>query len=473
MRDVILVALFAVLLPLAFKHPVIGAYLYTWLSLMNPHKLTYGFARSLPFAQIAALVVLFTFFMAKKRQNLPWSHPIVVLLLALLAWMSMTSFFAMAPADAVFDRWFFVMKIQLMLFVTWALIVDGKQLRVLVWVVTLSVAFFGIKGGVWTVMTGGGGRVWGPPGGMLQGNNELAVGLVMLMPMMYFLRLTESRAWVRHLLLFFMISCAFSILGSQSRGALLALVSMALFLGLKGKYPVRTSLGIVALLMVALAFMPDTWSDRMDTIKTYQQDGSAMSRIWTWQTLFNAAVDRPFVGAGFVADNTAVFSRYAPQGGQWEVFAGAVYVAHSIWFQVMGEHGFVGFGLFIGIGVATWLSAGGVARRAKALADKPGEGADLALWLPVLMRMVQVSLIGYAIGGSFLSIAYLDLPYYICGFVVIGYAIVRRVEAGLPVPGTPPNFAAPAPLTATPRGPSLASTGLKSQVLPPAGKVPR
>jgi probable O-glycosylation ligase (exosortase A-associated) len=211
----------------------------------------------------------------------------------------------------------------------------------------------------------------------------------------------------------------------------------------------------------------------MDTIKTYQQDGSAMSRIWTWQTLFNAAVDRPFVGAGFVADNIVVFSRYAPQGGQWEVFAGAVYVAHSIWFQMMGEHGFVGFGLFVGIGVATWLSAGGVARRAKALAEKPGEGADLALWLPVLMRMVQVCLIGYAIGGSFLSIAYLDLPYYICGFVVIGYAIVRRVEAGLPVPGTPPNFAAPAVPAAVARDPSVAAAGLKPRVLPQAGKVPR
>lgn len=445
MRDLILVTVVAILLPMALKHPVIGAYLYTWLSMMNPHKLAYGFARGLPFAQMAAIAVLLGLLMTRRRQPIPWGHPIVVVLLAFLSWMSFTALFAIAPADAVLDRWIFVLKIQLMLFVTWALVVEGKDLRILVWVVTLSVAFFGIKGGVWTVATGGGGRVWGPPGGMLQGNNELAVALVMLMPMLYWLRQTEPRRWLRHLLLFFMISCAFSILGSQSRGALLSLVSMALFLGLKGKYPVRTSLGIVMLVGIAIAFMPDTWSDRMDTIKTYQQDGSAMSRLWTWTTLWNVAVDRPFVGAGFVADNAIVFERYAPVDGHWEVFRGAVFVAHSIWFQVLGEHGFVGLGLFLLLGACVWRSATKVARRARALGTRVesgeagAEAAPLARDLPLLMGMVQVSMIGYAIGGSFLSIAYLDLPYYIFGFVVIAHAILSRVEAGRPVPGALPS----------------------------------
>ena len=418
LRDLVLTALVSLLILSIFKHPVIGAYLWAWLSLMNPHKMTYGFAFRMPFAQVAALVTLLVFLGTRKRQALPGS-PIVVMQVALLVWMTFTSVFAFAPRDEVIDRWIFVFKIHLMLWVTWMLVTESKQLRVLIWVVTLSIAFFGIKGGVWTVMTGGGGRVWGPPGGMLEGNNELAVALVMLLPMLYYLRETEPRQWLRKVLLFFMVTTAFSILGSQSRGALLALLSMTFFLGLKSKYPVRSSLGLLALVVVGISFMPDSWTERMDTIRTYQADGSAMSRLWTWQTLFNAAVDRPFVGAGFVADNQIVFGRYAPQGAEWEIFEGRVYVAHSIYFQVLGEHGFVGLALFLGLGVTTWLTAGGIARRATG-------DAEFGDWMPLLMRMVQVSLIGYAAGGAFLSLAYLDLPYYIIGFVVTSGALLRR-----------------------------------------------
>jgi len=342
-----------------------------------------------------------------------------VVQMLLLGWMTLTSFFAIAPADAVFDRWLFVFKINVMLWVTWMLVCDARQLRVLIWVVTLSVAFFGIKGGVWTVLTGGGGRVWGPPGGMLQENNALAVGLVVLMPMLYYLRQTEPRGWLRHALTAAMVACAFSILGSQSRGALVALLAMAFFLGLKSKHPVRTSLALVVLGVVAGSFMPDSWTSRMDTINTYQSDNSAMSRIWTWHTLWNAAVDRPFVGAGFLADNREVFARYAPTDEIYRQFQGHVFVAHSIYFQMLGEHGFVGLGLYLVLGLTSWRTARRVARTTR-------DDEVLGSWLPLLMRMVQVSLIGFAVGGAFLSLAYVDLPFMIVGFVVLGDALARR-----------------------------------------------
>ncbi len=440
MRDILISAFIGALLLMTLKNPVVGAYLWTWLSLMNPHKLTYGFAFSMPFAQAAAVLTLLAMVLSRKRQPLPLPNMVIVQLM-LLAWMSATCLFAMAPPDAVLDRWVFLLKIHVMLLVTWMLVVDAKQLRTLIWIVTMSVCFFGIKGGVWTLMTGGGGRVWGPPGGMLQDNNYLAVGLVMLLPMMYYLRQTEPNRWVRRFLLASMVFVTFSVLGSQSRGALLALLSMAFFLGIKGKYPVRTSLLLVLFVVLAIGFMPDTWTSRMDTVRSYEADNSAMSRIWTWTTLWNAALDHPFVGVGFVADNRAVFDKYAPLDGPYAVFKGQIFVAHSIYFQMLGEHGFVGFGLFMLLGVLTWTSAGRLARQTR---DDPEFGP----WMPLLMRMVQVSLIGYAVGGAFLSLAYLDLPYYIMGFVVTAGAIVRRREkeaAAVPAPirAAQPNWINP------------------------------
>lgn len=440
MRDIALTLVIAALVLAAFRNPVLGAYLWAWLSLMNPHKMTYGFAFSMPFAQVAALVTLIGLAVSRKRVAVPL-NALVAMQLLLITWMTFTSFFAIAERELVIDRWVFVIKIHVMLFVTWMLVTNAKEIRGLLWVVTLSVAYFGIKGGLWTLLTGGGGRVWGPPGGMLAGNNELAVGLVMLMPMLYFLRLTEANRWVRHGLLFALVTCAFSILGSQSRGALLAMLSMAFFLGLKGKHPVRTSLLIVMLVGTVVAFMPDTWSDRMDTIREYKQDGSAMSRIWTWTTLWNVAVDRPFVGAGFVADNAVVFGTYAPLEGEFAVFAGNIYVAHSIYFQMLGEHGFVGLAIFLGTGLVAWLTASGVARRAAAV-------PEFATWMPLLMRMIQVSLIGYAAGGAFLSLAYLDLPFYIIGFVVLCDGLLRR-HAAAPKAAAAPIAPRPGPTPAT------------------------
>lgn len=423
MRDIALSVVVAALLVTIFRHPVVGAYLWAWLSLMNPHKLTYGFARDFPFAYLAAVTTIVALVLTKKRQGLP-INGITLTLMALLLWMTVTSLFAIVPADIVQERWIFVMKIQVMFFVSLMLVVNAKQLRVLIWIVTFSVALFGVKGGVWTVATGGGGRVWGPPSGMLEGNNELAVGLVILMPMMYYLWMTEKHRLVRWALLFSMASSTFAILGTQSRGALVAMMAMLFFLGIKGRYPIRTSLILLVFAGIAVSFMPDSWTNRMDTIRNFQQDDSAMSRIWTWTTLWNAAVDRPLVGAGFRADNLAVFRLYAPTDGEFEIFAGRVYVAHSIYFQMLGEHGFVGLGIFLLLGVVTWFTASGLAKKTKG-------DAELGSWMPELMRMVQVSLIGYAAGGAFLSLAYLDLPYYILGFVVTSSAIAKRRAAQL------------------------------------------
>ncbi|HEY1092172.1 MAG TPA: putative O-glycosylation ligase, exosortase A system-associated [Burkholderiaceae bacterium] len=418
MRDIALTVFFLGLLPFIFKRPYIGALVWAWLSMMNPHKLTFGFAYSLPFAYITALVTLSVFLFTQKKYQFPWNG-VTRVHLTFLLWMCVTSFFAMNTPQIVGDRMLFVAKIQLMIFVTLMLIRGREQIEHLIWVITFSVGFYGIKGGIWTVTTGGGGRVWGPPGGMIEGNNELGLALVILLPFMYYLHQVAQRKWLRYALMACLTLMVFSILGSQSRGALLGLLAMAFVLGLKGNKPVQTSLILIALLAAAVAFMPDSWTDRMDTITSYQEDGSAMSRIYTWKTLWNLALDRPLVGAGFATDNPIVFARYAPAGVGNYTAGGAIFVAHSIYFQALGEHGFPGLFLYVMLGVMTWRMAGRLARECK---DDP----EYASWVPLLMRMAQVSLIGFATGGAFLTLVHFDLPYYIVAIVVLVAATVRE-----------------------------------------------
>jgi probable O-glycosylation ligase (exosortase A-associated) len=424
MRDILLVTIVFAILPFAFWRPQVGIYLWAWLSLMSPHKLTFGFAHGMPFSLIVAIVTLIALAFSQRRRPLP-VNAVTVTQVALLCWMSVTSLFALNDTSVVVDRWLFVLKIQLMMFATFMLLRGRRQVETLLWIVTFSVGFYGIKGGIWTILTGGGGRVWGPPGGMIEGNNELAVALVMVIPFLYYLSQVTTRRSVRIALFFCIGTTSISVLGSQSRGALLALLAMMFFLGIKGKHPVRTSLVLAVLLASAIAFMPDSWSNRMESMQSYQADNSSMSRLRTWETLFHAAVDRPLVGLGFGADSRLVFDLYAPRGDEYQGFSDGVYVAHSIYFQMLGEHGFVGLALFLALGILAW-------RRAERLAAETRGDPQFGSWVPLLMQMVKVSLIGYSVGGAFLSLAYFDLPYYVVGFVILVDATYRESSKNRP-----------------------------------------
>lgn len=424
MRDILVTLAIFGILPLIFWRARYGAYAWAWIAMMVPHRAAYGFARNLPFAQLVALCTLIAVLGTKEKRKFPFTNLTVTWILFLL-WMSFTCLFAMHKPAVVQAQWVVVLKIHLMIFVSLLLIRGRGQIEALIWIVTLSIGFYGMKGGIFTLLTGGGGRVWGPSGGVIQGNNELGIALVIVTPFMYYLRQIAPKAWMRTALTVGMGFMLVGILGTQSRGALLAVLSMALVLGLKGKYPIQTTLGLAAVMGLAVLFMPDSWTNRMHTIGTYSQDTSAMSRIYVWKTLWNLALDRPFVGAGFATDNPLVFALYGPRDmivSGYDFLNGKVLVAHSIYFQALGEHGFPGLILYALLGFFTWRRAGQLAR---ITADDP----EFKDWVPMLMRMCQVSVFGFAVGGTFLTLVHFDLPYYIVAYVVLVDCTVRERDA--------------------------------------------
>lgn len=420
MRDVLVTAIVFASLPfIVFWRPYLGALMWVWIGMMNPHRLSFGFAYDFPFALVIAIATLVGLLITRQRRPVPLT-PVSGLMIAFVLWMSFTSLFALQPTDVVYGVWIRVMKTQVMILVTLMLIRGRAQIDQLIWAIVISVGFYGVKGGIWTVLHGGVNRVWGPPGSYIEGNNELALALVMLLPLMYYLAQTAPQRWVKYGLWIAIGACMFSILGSQSRGALLAVGAVALLLGTKSGRPILVTAVIAIGFAGAVAFMPDTWNARMGTIETYDQDASAMTRIQTWQTIWNMVRDRPIVGAGFDLANPVMFQTYAPDPDM------ADYGPHSIYFQVLGEHGFVGMAIYLALGVVIW-------RRSKKLAllgmAQPG-----LEWLPLLMRMVQVSLFGFAVGGAFLGLLHYDLPYYLAALVVLAEGEVRDMRSAAAPP---------------------------------------
>lgn len=400
MRDLLIAALLAGLLPLAMTRTWIAVLLWTWVSMMNPHKLAYGFAHDMPIAMLVAIAALVSLLVDRKRLHMP-SHGAVTCLLLFLVWTGVTTINAIHVELSV-DQLIKVSKIQLLTLIALAAIRERKHIQAFVAVNALSVAFYGVKGGLFTLRTGGSGRVWGPPGGFFEGNNELGLALVMVIPLLFFLYGEVQHRWLRRGLMATMLLSALSALGTQSRGAFLAISAMGLLLWLRSERKSRMILPLILLATAFLIFMPDTWSERMGTIKTYEEDGSAMGRINAWWMAFNLANDR-FLGAGYAATSEFTFSRWAPDPT-------VVRAAHSIYFQILGEHGWVGLALFLGIGLFTWRECSRLRRQTHELPE--------ARWVFRLASMIQVSMIGYAVGGAFLSLAYFDLPYNIMVMVV-------------------------------------------------------
>jgi probable O-glycosylation ligase (exosortase A-associated) len=421
MRDLMLGVVVFGLLPYALMRPYVGLYLYSWISYMNPHRLAYGWAMNFPWAYILALVTLAGTLFSKEPRRMPWTRELTVLTL-FVGWMLVTTLFAFYP-DLAHEQLIKVLKIQLMIFVTPLLIDTKERLRGLVWVIVGSLGFFGVKGGIFTILKGGAYHVLGPDGSFIAGNNELALALLMAIPLMRYLQLTEPKRWVRQSLGAAMVLTGLSVVGSQSRGALIGGIAIMVFLWLKSRQKLMTAILIgFAVALIALV-MPQEWYDRMATIETYQKDGSALGRINAWWTAWNVAVSHPLVGGGFDMFQAPTFDLYAPDNSR-------VYYAHSIYFQVLGEHGFVGLFLFLLLGFLAWRTASRVIRAAKSDSQHK--------WASDLAAMAQVSLIGYASAGAFLGLAYFDLPYHLVTIILLTRVLLEKegiaVRAGrLPV----------------------------------------
>ena len=408
MRDLLVAFVVFASLPVILFQPFAGVLMWTWISLMNPHRLTWGFAYDFPFAKIVGAVTLLAALNPAAPKRLPLTRETVVQIF-FLSWMLLTTLFAQNQVDA-WEQWDKVMKVQIIVFVTIVLLTTRERLDWLIWMIVLSIGFYGVKGGIFTIAGGGVHHVNGPSGSFIDGGNHLGMALVMVIPLMRYLQHVSKSWWVRAGLTTSMLLTAIATLGTQSRGAVLGLCATMMFLVLKTRRKVLLALLAVLLIPLTFALMPQEWFQRMETIRDFRQDGSAMGRINAWWFAVRLASDRP-LGGGYECFVPELFAIYAPDPTD-------VHDAHSIYFEVLGEHGFVGLSLFLTLAVLTWRSCS----RLKRASRRDPE----TMWISDLAGMIQVSLVGYAVTGAFIGLAYFDLYYTLIALVVVAKLILRE-----------------------------------------------
>jgi len=426
MRDIALALFIFGMIPFILMRPYVGLLVWSWLGYMNPHRMTYGFAYSFPWVMLIAVITLLSLWVSKESKRIPKSTVSVLLVLFLL-WTGFTTFFAVVP-DTALLRWQEFAKTLVLVFATLMLVNTRERMHWLVWVIVVSLGFYGIKGGVFTIIQGGTNHVLGPAGSFIADNNDLAQALCMVLPLMRYLQLQTSKKLVKVGLGLAMFLTGVAILGTYSRGGLVAFAVVSAALFLKSRRMITLAIALVAVGMTAYNFMPAQWMKRMDTIQHAGQVNSFQTRVQSWEFAANVALHRPLVGGGFnVYESNAMWGLYGPDGARPRAI-------HSVYFRVLGEQGFPGIVLFIALLVASWRYCAKVRRKAREVAAEK--------WAFDLASMFQVSLLAYMTAGLATTSSYFDMSYQIMAMCAILYGVViaktaataahRAVDPSLP-----------------------------------------
>jgi len=413
LRALLMLVVFVGSLPICFIRPFYGIILWTIVAFLNPQAYLWNAASLFPWALAVAIPTLAGMIFFSRNWAALVSRK--VFLIALLwAWFCVTSI--ISTSNPVFlhhaaDTWEHLRTISKILLMTMAtvLIVDSfRRLRMFVIVIACCFGCYVLKSLPFIILTGGRFRLYGPQLSMIADNNDFGLALNMTLPLFFFLAQTEtSRRWKR----FFAFLCLITIPAiffTYSRGAVLGLVVLGFLMCLR----VRARMVLIPLVLLGLAvamlFAPDAWKDRMNPDAAIDQ--SARERFNSWTFSWNLAKEYPIAGGGFSTFTPELFSQYAPHAQE-------VYGPHSVYFGVLAEHGFVGFGLYMAVVFACVRTLLRLAKLARNYGDTV---------MANYANMFLYSLIGFLVSGAFLGRAYFDYYFSIVACVIILEKLARE-----------------------------------------------
>ena len=249
--------------------------------------------------------------------------------------------------------------------------------------------------------------------------NDFALSLNILIPMCIYLFLRSKSKSKKLLYLCFTLLFVLSIIGTSSRGGSVALVAVLFYQWLKGRNKWVGLAGAAILIFIVLLFAPPAYFERMGTIKTYETEGSAQGRIMAWKSALRMVADHPLTGVGAGHFPVKYGIEYRPPGfGRTDIPWSN---AHSVYFLVLGELGIPGLLVCIGLILPNLVRN---ERIIKSLGSKKDSEAHLSERR--FFVCLNASMIGFAVGGLFLSATYYPHLYILAGFMEVGRLDYQR-----------------------------------------------
>lgn len=411
MRDIIVLAIVAACSLIAIFRPIVGMYCAVWLSFLSPHGMTWGIARTLPLSKFVVIGTLTGFIISKGRKRIPLTRE-SILLLALGGIFCVTTYFAIYYYAAR-DQLNYVFKIYAMIFLCTALINDESRLLFLIRIISLSLGFFAIKGGIHALWTGGQYNIFGPDLSWLSANNSIGLALSMNIPILYYLIKIDTNKWCRRIYRIALVLSYPAVVCTFSRGAWLGMgVATGLILLRHRRKELLIPAAIMFFITIGVLLtesLPEKVLGRYDQLVNYKSENSAESRFWNWELCKRVGNANPIFGAGFAWDRREVIAKYYPEFlKRWP---GKVWNCHSIWYSIFSEHGYLGLILWISLLVSCLVSIKRMRSYGKSHPEK-----SIHIYYA---NMLEGGLISYMIVGTFINAAYFEILYYLIAIVII------------------------------------------------------
>ena len=408
MRDLTLLIIILASVPVAFFEPFYGILIWVWIAYFNPHRYTFFYMYDFPVALVIAVPTLIGLLFTRKI-NRNFLTRESVILFALWIWFVTTylyatqvPFFAGHLADASFEL-IRVSKILLMTVVMILVVTSRQRLKYVILVTAFSFSLLVMKATLFGLRTSGQDRVWGPPDSFLADNNGFALAINMSLPMLFYLGRVEENRVLRRILNVAFVAGIVSVILTYSRGGLLGLAAVMCMIAMKSKYRVVSGFFLVVCAFLVLTLAPQKWMDRMNTLtlQTQDMDDSAHQRLVSWGTTWNFSKDYPIAGGSFdTLPDVRIFQKYQPEPLPEGFLSSG---PHSIYFQVIGEQGYVGLMLYLLLIGCSLASLRRMRRYGRHLAAMS--------WVVPYTDILEVSFVAFLVSGAFLGLANFDLFY--------------------------------------------------------------
>ncbi len=394
-----------------FAMPIVAAATYAWLACTGLQSGITGIL-ALPWSTVMIVAFLLSYTFHAKRQ-FSLRSGIFFFLLAFYCWTLITTSTALLPEIAQSDLWDFTRAI-IAVFLIGGAISDRRDLNFVVWAMVCGGGSIAVGGLAQVVLSGGHGMVSGVQATGFAGNNEVArLFGVVTMPFALFFSYHAAARWLRGCCKLLFATSVLAILGTFSRGAFVALAAFFVHWTIISRHRTRFILqGFVLVVLVAIAFSSTGLMSRMATIGGYQSDRSFQGREFAWDFAMKTASEHPFVGGGFGAFHLALDPAMAKLEVKWRD-------AHSIYFEALGHHGYVGLVLYLLLLLGTIAKARSIAKRCS--------GNPQFYWERDLAIAAQFALIFHMVGGLTISTTY---DQYVL-FVIMIVAILDKITRGI------------------------------------------
>ncbi len=452
MRDLVFLGSWLVLVPIVMGGADLAVMLWAWTSLLAPNDVLYGVAVAVPFAKVAAILACLLLVFRRNDVQIRLGRTGWLLLALAFGAVLSQSLTVMADPAPGWDLCQKYLKIlALALVVLWT-ITDRIRVHGLLLAICLGIGYIGVDEGAKFILSGSGHKVLGSPS--IGDNNQVALDVLLIIPLLQYLYATASQRLLRVACAGGMLLSAVTVIATFSRGGFTGLVIVGLGSVLASRRKGLAGALLVVGLLAGGAFVGADWTNRMSTVQEAGEDSSFIGRVNAWKVSTLLAIERPLLGGGFHAiQHGEVWMSQAPgfsdldfiPTGEQGSFPRA---AHSIYFEVLGDLGFVGLACFVALLAFAWLEAGQVRR----LVRRSGR-ADL-LWAADLASKLRVSITAFIVSGSFLSAAYFDIDYLLIGLAsALRFIVIRALKekpvavtlAGRTAPVHVPAFAATMP----------------------------